>query len=62
MLVEASIAFARNAGYRKITLWTHAVLTAARAIYQKQGFRLIEQWVHDDFGKPEPSETWELTL
>jgi DNA-binding MarR family transcriptional regulator/GNAT superfamily N-acetyltransferase len=62
MLVEASIAFARNAGYRKITLWTHAVLTAARAIYQKQGFRLIEQWVHDDFGKPEPSETWELML
>ena len=62
MLVEASIAFARNAGYRKITLWTHAVLTAARAIYQKQGFRLVDQWVHDDFGKPEPSETWELTL
>jgi DNA-binding MarR family transcriptional regulator/GNAT superfamily N-acetyltransferase len=62
MLVEASIAFARNAGYRKITLWTHAVLTAARAIYQKQGFRLVEQWVHDDFGKPEASETWELTL
>ncbi len=62
MLVEASIAFARHAGYRKITLWTHTVLTAARAIYQKQGFRLIEQWVHDDFGKAEPSETWELTL
>jgi DNA-binding MarR family transcriptional regulator/predicted GNAT family acetyltransferase len=62
MLVEASIGFARAAGYRKITLWTHAVLTAARAIYQKQGFRLVEQWVHDDFGKPEPSETWELTL
>jgi len=62
MLVEASIAFARHAGYRWITLWTHTVLTAARAIYQKQGFRLIEQWVHDDFGKAEPSETWELTL
>jgi DNA-binding MarR family transcriptional regulator/N-acetylglutamate synthase-like GNAT family acetyltransferase len=61
-LVETSIAFARSAGYRKITLWTHKVLTAARAIYQKQGFRLVEQWVHDDFGKPEPSETWELEL
>ena len=34
-LVEQCIAFARNAGYRKITLWTHAVLTAARAIYQR---------------------------
>jgi DNA-binding MarR family transcriptional regulator/GNAT superfamily N-acetyltransferase len=61
-LVEHCIAFARNAGYRKITLWTHGVLTAARAIYQKTGFTLVKQWVHDDFGKPEPSEIWELTL
>lgn len=61
-LVEQCIAFARKAGYRKITLWTHGVLTAARAIYQKTGFQLVEQWVHNDFGKPEPSETWELTL
>ena len=42
-LVEQSIAFARNAGYRKITLWTHSVLTAARAIYQREGFTLVKQ-------------------
>jgi DNA-binding MarR family transcriptional regulator/GNAT superfamily N-acetyltransferase len=61
-LVRQSIAFAREAGYRKITLWTHSVLTAARAIYQQEGFQLSRQWVHDDFGKPEPSESWELQL
>jgi DNA-binding MarR family transcriptional regulator/predicted GNAT family acetyltransferase len=61
-LVRQCIGFARKAGYRKVTLWTHGVLTAARAIYQKEGFRLTEQWVHDDFGKPEPSESWELEL
>lgn len=61
-LVRQCIVFARGAGYRRITLWTHGVLTAARAIYQKEGFRLVEQWVHDDFGKPEPSESWELDL
>lgn len=61
-LVRQSIAFARKAGYRRITLWTHGVLTAARAIYQKEGFQLTRQWVHDDFGKPEPSESWELEL
>jgi DNA-binding MarR family transcriptional regulator/GNAT superfamily N-acetyltransferase len=61
-LVRQCIAFARKAGYRKITLWTHGVLTAARAIYQKEGFQLTRQWVHDDFGKPEPSESWELQL
>ena len=61
-LVEQCIGFARKAGYRKITLWTHGVLVAARAIYQRAGFTLVEQWVHDDFGKPEPSETWERSL
>lgn len=61
-LVEECIAFARAAGYRKITLWTHAVLVAARAIYAQAGFRLVEEWTHDEFGKSEASETWELSL
>jgi DNA-binding MarR family transcriptional regulator/GNAT superfamily N-acetyltransferase len=61
-LVEASIEFAREAGYREIVLWTHQVLTAARAIYAKTGFELAETWTHDDFGHPEVSETWRLTL
>jgi DNA-binding MarR family transcriptional regulator/GNAT superfamily N-acetyltransferase len=61
-LVDECIRFARQAGYEKITLWTHAVLTTARAIYQRAGFQVTERWVHDDFGKPEPSETWELKL
>lgn len=61
-LVNECVQFARRAGYAKITLWTHGVLTAARAIYQRAGFRLADQWVHDEFGKPEASETWELTL
>src|SRR5581483_7741757 len=62
MLVEECVAFARKAGYRRITLWTHAVLKAARGIYQKSGFKLTKEWVHDDFGKKEASETWDLDL
>lgn len=61
-LVEECVRFAREAGYREIVLWTHAVLTAARAIYAKAGFELTETWTHDEFGKPEVSETWRLTL
>ena len=61
-LVDECIGFARSAGYGKVVLWTHGVLTAARAIYQSAGFRLVKQWVHDYFGKPEASETWELEL
>jgi len=61
-LVGECVAFARAAGYREIVLWTHAVLTAARAIYAAHGFRLEETWTHDDFGAEEVSETWRLAL
>ncbi|HVY00058.1 MAG TPA: bifunctional helix-turn-helix transcriptional regulator/GNAT family N-acetyltransferase [Pseudorhodoplanes sp.] len=62
MLVDECVRFARDAGYRSITLWTHAVLKAARRIYQSAGFKLTKEWVHDDFGKPEAAETWDLDL
>jgi DNA-binding MarR family transcriptional regulator/GNAT superfamily N-acetyltransferase len=61
-LVDECIAFAREAGYREIVLWTHKVLTAARKIYAATGFVLEETWTHDDFGHPEVSETWRLIL
>ncbi|MFL5297758.1 MAG: GNAT family N-acetyltransferase [Phenylobacterium sp.] len=61
-LVEECIAFAREAGYREIVLWTHAVLTAARKIYAATGFEIVETWEHDEFGKLEVSETWRLKL
>ncbi|WP_068876905.1 MULTISPECIES: bifunctional helix-turn-helix transcriptional regulator/GNAT family N-acetyltransferase [unclassified Phenylobacterium] len=61
-LVDECIAFAREKGYREIVLWTHEVLTAARAIYAAAGFKLVDSYVHDDFGKPEVSETWKLVL
>lgn len=61
-LVEACIAFAREAGYREMVLWTHEVLTAARGIYAAAGFALEKTWTHEDFGKPEVSETWRRPL
>ncbi len=61
-LVQECSAFARGAGYREIVLWTHAVLTAARRIYADLGYELEKTWTHDDFGRPEVSETWRLRL
>ena len=61
-LVNECIEFAREAGYRKITLWTQSSLSAARHIYETAGFRMTGSKVHSDFGPREAAETWELVL
>jgi GNAT superfamily N-acetyltransferase len=61
-LVDECIAFARGAGYRKVTLWTQSSLTAARHIYERTGFVKVAEELHADFGPKEAAETWELTL
>jgi DNA-binding MarR family transcriptional regulator/GNAT superfamily N-acetyltransferase len=61
-LTEECIRFARDAGYRKMTLWTHEVLTAARHIYRKAGFRLMRSERHESWGRPVVSEHWDLDL
>lgn len=61
-LVEECIGFARRKGYRKIMLWTNDVLTAARKIYERAGFQLIEENRHHSFGKDLVGQNWELKL
>jgi DNA-binding MarR family transcriptional regulator/GNAT superfamily N-acetyltransferase len=61
-LVDECICFARRAGYKKVTLWTHSVLTAARHIYEKAGFKLMRTEPHQSWGPPVVSEYWDLQL
>jgi DNA-binding MarR family transcriptional regulator/GNAT superfamily N-acetyltransferase len=61
-LVAECERFARQAGYRKITLWTNSILTAARAIYAKAGYALVASESHRSFGHDLVAETWELAL
>jgi DNA-binding MarR family transcriptional regulator/GNAT superfamily N-acetyltransferase len=61
-LVEACVIFAREAGYARIRLWTHTVLTSARRIYAAAGFRIVSTDMHDEFGEPVQGEHWEMAL
>ena len=61
-LVAECTRFAQHAGYRRIRLWTNSVLTAARHIYQGEGYRLVASEAHRDFGHDLIGETWELDL
>ncbi len=61
-LVEACVDFARRAGYARVVLWTNARLDAARAIYEKTGFRRVRSAPSAIFGPSDREETWELRL
>jgi DNA-binding MarR family transcriptional regulator/ribosomal protein S18 acetylase RimI-like enzyme len=61
-LTDACLDFARRKGYRKMTLWTQSHLTAARAIYESRGFRLVKSEPNAAYGKQLTSEIWERRL
>lgn len=61
-LVGRCVAFAREAGYSMLRLWTHSVLLSARRIYAAKGFVIVKTEIHHEFGKPEQGEIWELAL
>lgn len=61
-LIQECTRFARQARYEKITLWTNSVLSAARRLYEQEGYRLIDEEPHHSYGVDLVAEDWELDL
>jgi len=62
-LIEECVRFAREAGYKKIVLWTQSELAAARRLYQNTGFQLVAEKKHQSWSRKDlVAETWELKL
>ncbi len=61
-LVEQCLSFAAAAGYHEIVLWTNDVLAAARRVYVRAGFELVESHPHHSFGADLVGQTWRREL
>jgi DNA-binding MarR family transcriptional regulator/N-acetylglutamate synthase-like GNAT family acetyltransferase len=61
-LVDECLRFARAAGYREMMLWTNSILHAARHVYERAGFAIVEEEAHHSFGHDLVGQNWSCRL
>jgi DNA-binding MarR family transcriptional regulator/GNAT superfamily N-acetyltransferase len=61
-LVDEVLLFAKQAGYRRITLSTYDMLASARRIYQAAGFTLVHEEPEHAFGQDLTAQEWARDL
>lgn len=61
-LMKEAMNFCESRSYRRVFLWTFSDLSAARSIYAKFGFRLVEEVRHVIWGNELTEEMWDISL
>ena len=61
-LLDRCLTFARTAGYRDMTLWTHESHVAAGKIYARNGFARVSAKPVHSFGVDLVEETWQISF
>lgn len=61
-LMGIAIGFCQSQGYRRVYLWTFEGLNAARHLYEKNGFKLIDQQKGVRWGREVNEQRLELNL
>lgn len=61
-LIQTAIDFCRNKDYGRVYLWTFEGLHAARHLYEKHGFKLVEAYKGKQWGKAVTEQRFELLL
>jgi len=61
-LIDELLRFARAAGYERATLWTTSTLSAARRLYERAGFELVDESPAHLFGTDCTEQTWAREL
>ncbi len=61
-LITGAIAFCRERGFKKITLWTISELKAAAHLYRQAGFAVTREDTHEIWGAARTEQEYELIL
>ncbi|MFO7553609.1 MAG: GNAT family N-acetyltransferase [Desulfobacterales bacterium] len=61
-LIRTAIDFCRKRHYERVYLWTFEGLQAARHLYEKYGFKLVEEHKGKQWGKTVIEQRFELTV
>ena len=59
-LIKEALNFCRNKGYRRVYLWTFEGLSAAKHLYEKNGFKLVEEHRGKQWGSEVNEQRFEL--